>query len=187
MRRILVVYATTDGHTAKVARFLGEAVHTAGSTVHVVEASRSGPCPEDYDGVLVAASVHAGQHQKRVEQWVRANLAALHERPTAFISICLSVLEPFPKGPENAAANISRFLMHTGWKPTVSKSVAGALLYTRYGWLKRWVMKRIVAKTGGPTDTTIDYEYTNWRDLYEFADKFRRLGGPAASHTSHAA
>jgi menaquinone-dependent protoporphyrinogen IX oxidase len=48
-------------------------------------------------------------------------------------------------------------------------------------------MKRIVAKTGGPTDTTIDYEYTNWHELYEFADQFRRLGGPAATHSGHAA
>jgi menaquinone-dependent protoporphyrinogen oxidase len=53
--------------------------------------------------------------------------------------------------------------------------VAGALPYTRYNWLKRWVMKRIVAKAGGDTDTTRDYEYTNWEELRAFSEEFGRL------------
>jgi menaquinone-dependent protoporphyrinogen oxidase len=52
--------------------------------------------------------------------------------------------------------------------------VAGALLYTQYGWLTRWFMKRIVTKAGGDTDTTRDYEYTDWNDLRTFAREFAR-------------
>ena len=33
-------------------------------------------------------------------------------------------------------------------------------------------MKRIVAKAGGGTDTTRDYEYTDWNDLRAFALEF---------------
>ena len=33
-------------------------------------------------------------------------------------------------------------------------------------------MKRIVAKAGGGTDTTRDYEYTDWNDLRVFAHEF---------------
>ena len=53
--------------------------------------------------------------------------------------------------------------------------VAGALPYTKYGWLKRMMMKRIVAKAGGDTDTTRDYEYTDWIDLRNFARDFAEL------------
>ena len=35
-------------------------------------------------------------------------------------------------------------------------------------------MRRIVAKAGGDTDTTRDYEYTDWDDLWAFARAFGR-------------
>lgn len=54
----------------------------------------------------------------------------------------------------------------------MTKAVAGALLYTRYGWLKRWIMRRIVRKAGGDVDTTRDYEYTDWIALRELARRF---------------
>jgi len=36
------------------------------------------------------------------------------------------------------------------------------------------MMKRIVGKAGGGTDTTRDYEYTDWNDLRAFAGEFAR-------------
>jgi menaquinone-dependent protoporphyrinogen oxidase len=44
--------------------------------------------------------------------------------------------------------------------------------YSHYNFLKRWVMKRIVKKAGGDTDSTRDYEYTDWNDLEQFTDRF---------------
>jgi menaquinone-dependent protoporphyrinogen oxidase len=70
---------------------------------------------------------------------------------------------------------MDRFLARYGWRPAITKLVAGALLYTRYGWLKRRMMKRIVAKAGGDTDTTRDFEYTDWNDLRDFAEDFASL------------
>ena len=59
----------------------------------------------------------------------------------------------------------------------VTKQVAGALPYTRYNWFIRLVMKRIAAKAGGDTDTTRDYEYTDWEDLRSFTEQFGVLAG----------
>ena len=67
------------------------------------------------------------------------------------------------------------FFAGTGWQPAITKEVAGALPYTRYNWFIRQVMKRIAAKAGGDTDTTRDYEYTDWPDLRGFAEYFGRL------------
>ena len=40
-------------------------------------------------------------------------------------------------------------------------------------------MKRIARKAGGATDTSRDYEYTDWAALDEFVDRFsRRFGTP---------
>ena len=76
------------------------------------------------------------------------------------------------------------FLAETGWKPSITKVVAGALPYTRYNWFIRRVMKRIAAKAGGDTDSTRDYEYTDWQDLRRFTEEFgvlvaRRVTAPA--------
>jgi menaquinone-dependent protoporphyrinogen oxidase len=74
---------------------------------------------------------------------------------------------------------IDRFLTATGWRPAETKVVAGALLYRQYPWWKRQVMRRISAKAGGDTDTTRDYEYTDWADLSEFAKRFAMPVHPA--------
>ena len=87
----------------------------------------------------------------------------------------LAVLQQEPKVRQELSAIIDRFLRRTGWHPTMTKPVAGALLYTRYNPFMRWFMKRIVQKGGGDTDTTRDYEYTDWNDLRAFADQFGAL------------
>ena len=65
-----------------------------------------------------------------------------------------------------------RFVSAGGRQPGATRPVPGALLYTRYNPVKRWMMKRIVRKAGGDTDTTRDYEYTDWNEVRAFADEF---------------
>ncbi len=175
MTRILVLYGTTDGHTAKIARRLGDMLRTRGVETDVVDVAEARPRPQPYGGVIVAGSVHIGGYQPEVRQWVRTHAPALGGVPTAFISVCLGVLQREPAVQQEVAATIQRFLTSVNWKPTTTKAVAGAVLYTQYGWLKRWVMRRIVRKAGGDTDTSRDYEYTDWADLDRFAESFAAL------------
>ena len=171
MSRILIVYGTTDGHTAKIAAALAETLRSSGTLVHLIDAARGHPHPDDYDGVIVAASVRGGQYQKPVEHWVRSHAAALNAKPTAFVSVCLSVLHQSPSVVAALRAIVDGFLAETGWQPTVTKHVAGALLYTHYSWLIRRVMRRIARDAGGDTDTSRDYDYTDWNDLRAFATR----------------
>lgn len=174
MSRVLILYGTTDGHTAKIAAALARTLTTEGNVVDVRDAGHVEPevTPQAYDGVLVAASIHAQGYQRAIRRWVRQHAAALNGRPTAFLSVCLAVLEQRPEVQVNLRRILERFFAQTGWHPTISQHIAGALLYTRYGWLKRWIMKRIVAKAGGDTDTSRDYEYTDWKALEAFAHSF---------------
>ena len=183
MSRILVLYGTTEGQTAKIATFLGDTLRGDGVSATVVDASTDSPSPDGYDAVIVAASVHAGGYQRTVRRWVHAHAQVLNEKPTAFISVCLAVLQHQPKVEQELTAIIDRFLTSTGWRPVTTKSVAGALTYSRYNWLTRWMMVRIVRKAGGDTDTSGDYEYTDWADLRAFAQEFvRSLPVPASAH-----
>ena len=182
MNRILVLYGTTDGHTAMIAQTIGDTLKAAGFGADVIRAGTVDPRPADYDGIVVAASVQAGGYQKAVGRWVAAHVKEFGSRPTAFVSACLGVLQKDPKVDAELDAIAARFLDAAGWRPTVRKVVAGALLYTQYGFFKRWIMKRIVAKAGGETDTSRDYDYTDWNDVREFARSFgRRVAAAAAA------
>jgi menaquinone-dependent protoporphyrinogen oxidase len=68
---------------------------------------------------------------------------------------------------------LEAFFAETGWHPKRAKPIAGALLYTKYNLLMRFIMKCIAKESGGDTDTSKDFEYTDWaaldRFVYEFA------------------
>ena len=172
MARILIVYGTTEGHTVKVAAAISETLRRNGAEVDVRVADDSAPAPDGYDAVIVAASVHGGRYQKPVRRWARTHADVLSHKPAAFVSVCLGVLQHDAKVQRDLQAIVEQFVASTGWRPSVVKFVAGALPYTKYGWLQRLVMKRIVAKAGGDTDTRRDYEYTDWNDLRHFAADF---------------
>ena len=175
MARILVLYGTTDGHTAKIAATVADALRTSGAAVDLIEAGTKEPEPEAYQGVIVAASVHARGYQRSVRQWVRRHAEALRGKPSAFLSVSLGVLQKDPDVQRDVEAIVSGFLRATRWQPAMVQNVAGAVLYTKYNLLKRWIMKRIVANAGGATDTSRDYEYTNWAELHAFAERFNRI------------
>jgi menaquinone-dependent protoporphyrinogen oxidase len=169
MTRILVAFTTTHGQTAKIAGALADTLRARGAQVDVHQIGRTHCVPDSYQGVIVAAAVRGGRYPKSVRRWVAAHAAALNARTTAFVSVCLGILEHDPEVDRTLKTIIDGFLKETGWQPTVTHQVAGAVPYTRYNWFVRRMMKRIVAKAGGDTDTSRDYEYTDWEDLRRFA------------------
>jgi menaquinone-dependent protoporphyrinogen oxidase len=105
---------------------------------------------------------------------VRAHADVLNQKPSAFVSVSLAVLQPEAKVQQELSAIVDRFLKKTGWRPSTTKHVAGALAYSQYNWLTRRAMVRIARKAGGGTDTNRDYEYTDWADVRAFAGAFAR-------------
>jgi len=179
MPRLLVLFGTTDGQTAKIANALADGLRAEGCAADAVNAAeRPDVRPEEYDGVLVAASLHAGGYQRAVRRWTREHALELAGKPSAFVSVCLGVLEKNPVTDRNLKRIMGEFFDATRWHPAMNRIVAGGLPYTKYNFLKKWVMRRIVATTGsGDLDTTRDYEYTDWEDLKVFARQFAEQCG----------
>jgi menaquinone-dependent protoporphyrinogen oxidase len=48
---------------------------------------------------------------------------------------------------------------------------AGALLYSKYGFVDKFMIRLIMKITGGETDTSKDIEYTDWHKVDDFALK----------------
>lgn len=174
MPRILVIYGTTDGHTAKVAAFVGEHLRALGHEVEVDDSKepRRHPMAPDFDGVIVAASIHARGYQQSVRRWIRDNLEALKGRPNAFLSVCMGIVQGTPRVRADLDAIVARFVEHTGWQPDRVEFVAGAIPYSRYGLFKRVVMMYMSRQAGVKTSPKQDYEYTDWEALKRFAVTF---------------
>jgi menaquinone-dependent protoporphyrinogen oxidase len=75
------------------------------------------------------------------------------------------------KAATDVQQKIDQFPSETGWRPKRVKAVGGALLYSRYNFFIRFIMKRIAKKNSMPTDTSRDYEYTDWNAIARVVDE----------------
>jgi menaquinone-dependent protoporphyrinogen oxidase len=177
-RPLLVLYATREGQTRKIAEYVARVMRSRGDVVDVVDAAAL-PAGFDlgaYAGVVLAASVHVGKHEREAVDFVKTHREALDRLPTAFLSVSLSeatvenATAPSEKRAQ-ASADVKRlvdaFCADTGLHPERVWPVAGALVFSAYGPLKRFVM-RLIARRAGEKDLEHDHEYTDWRGLDRF-------------------
>jgi menaquinone-dependent protoporphyrinogen oxidase len=170
---IPVFYATTDGQTRRIAERLVAIFREKGFVSRAIDVALSDADWIEWVNVraaVVGASLHAHRHQRSAEAFVREHAADLDARPSAFFSVSLAAVSPKPVEREEAAQLASRFPVEAGWHPQKVVCVGGRLAYTEYGFLTRFVMKRIARRRGAPTDTSRDYEFTNWDDVACLAD-----------------
>jgi menaquinone-dependent protoporphyrinogen oxidase len=186
MASILVCYATSEGQTEKIAERIGDRLSERGHEAPVRNLAESHPDPAAFDAVLVGSSIHVGGQQSAVETFVTDNHDVLAARPTGFFQVSLSAASEGPDERAAAAGYVGDFEETTGFHPDRVGLFGGALRYSKYGFLKRLMMKRIAGKTSGDTDTSRDYEYTDFEEVDAFAADFAafvegRLGeGPPA-------
>jgi menaquinone-dependent protoporphyrinogen oxidase len=180
MPRILLLYATTEGQTALIAERIAHTLREKGHNVEMLPADTNQPDlnPAAYDGVMVGASIHYGHHPAYLHKLICRHREVLATRPCAFFSVSLSAGGPRPK-PAAAQRYLDKFMRKTGWHPQVTISFAGALKYSVYGPIKRRVMIVFMTLGGGETDTSRDYEYTDWAAVERFAGAFAQRVKPA--------
>jgi menaquinone-dependent protoporphyrinogen oxidase len=174
-----VFFATREGQTRKIADRIAVDLRTDGVDVelHDVRTLRGAIEWSQYAMACVAASVHGGHHEKEMIDFARRYRRELERLGAVFVSVTLSEagaedLHAAPEERNRSAADarkmIEVFVEETGWRPARTLPVAGALAYSKYNVLIRFVMKQIARKQGAPTDTSRDYEFTNWPALDQF-------------------
>jgi menaquinone-dependent protoporphyrinogen oxidase len=176
-RRVLIVYGTTHGQTAKVARYMADVLTASGCVVTVADADQlpRGLTLRDFDGIVVGSSVTYGRHQRRIRRFVRAHRDTLNGTRSAFFSVSGAAAGDDEAARARAEQYVDEFLRETGWLPWLAEPVAGAMAYTTYSPLLRWLMKHISQQSGGPTDTSRDHEFTDWAQVRRFAEAFAAL------------
>ena len=164
MPSTLILYASVEGHTARIAQRVAELLHGRGHRVDLVPAGREIDLSR-YAGVVVGASVHYGHHPGSLATFLHRNAAALAPCRGAFFSVSLGAKERYA----------TKFLRKAGWRPQLTAVFPGALQYSKYGPIKRRVVQAFAAIGGHDTDTSRDYDYTDWKAVDSFATAFSAM------------
>lgn len=169
---ILVLYGTTEGQTRKIARFIADRLTARGHDASLVEAAEAEAEPPAFGAAVIAASLHTGHYQSAVADFVGQHHVALNIMPTAFVSVSLSAASHDADDLDGLARCLAEFEHRTRWTPREVHHAAGAFRFSQYDFLKRWALKYIAYRKGQPTDTSKDYELTDWDALGAFVDRF---------------
>ena len=170
--KVLIAYATTEGQTMKIAEMIANQVRELGHVVEVMDTNRKRRDfhIDDFNAIIVAASVHQHDHQDAIELFVVACREVLNAKPTMFLSVSLSAA--FDEGRSEAKNYIAKFIEQTGWTPTISLSVAGALRNEGYDYYQQQILEHIVLKNRGVDRPERDHEFTDWKRLAKAVEAF---------------
>jgi menaquinone-dependent protoporphyrinogen oxidase len=180
---VLVVYASTHGHTAKIAARIARTLEGEGAAVAVHEVGDA-PDPHGFDAVAVGASIHAGHHQKELVAWAERHRTALATVPSAFFSVCLTAADDTEESRVATRGYLDDFVERTGWTPGRMTTFAGALQYREYDFATRLLMRLLMRRGGHPTDASRDYDYTDWDAVDAFARELAAHAVPTDRSTA---
>ncbi|MFO0662907.1 MAG: flavodoxin domain-containing protein [Polyangiaceae bacterium] len=171
---LLVLYFSYLGHTRKVAERIGARLGRRGHNVLVLDVQHLSPIARiaGYDAIVMGAAVRSSAHAKEIARFIERHKALLHHVPTLFYSVGLSIASTSTDGPAVAGLAARDLFSKTGFTPTRTELVAGALSYTKYNFVLRFFMKRLATHLGLDTDTSKDWEYTDWDAVDAFTDAF---------------
>jgi menaquinone-dependent protoporphyrinogen oxidase len=170
--RILITYATTEGQTKKIARFVFSKLKALGHTVSMQDASGylNGLRPEEFDANILAGSVHEDRHQDILNLFVAAHRNALEESRTLFLSVSLSAA--FESSAHIAQRYVDEFCQSLDWRPDACLLVPGAIKPSAYGYYEEMIMQHRVLPKRPVERPEEEQEFTDWAKLEEAAADF---------------
>lgn len=181
MARFLLLYATRYGHSASVAKRLQRVLEETGQDAESHDLSS---LPEkfrlaEHEVLILGGAVHMGKYPRVLRRFIHDHRAQIERHPNAFFSICNAIHSQRPQDVALADRYLQTLVRETGWIPQHVAHFAGAIAYTRYNPVIRFVMKQIASKTGASTDTSRDHVYTDWDAVDGFARRLAEEMFPA--------
>lgn len=169
--KLLIAYASSEGQTRKIARFVAERLIDTGHSVELLPVAEAQDIdPAHFDRVILAASVHVGHYQGEMSEFAASQSGALAKRSTLFLSVSLAAAGHDAEDWRGLDGIVKDFAEATGWQPGQVAQIAGAYKPTDYDIFRRFVMRRIVAAKDPDADLDVDHEYTDWAALGRLID-----------------
>ena len=164
----LIIYSSTDGHTKiiceKIINFLDG--RDIVKLVSLDEATKLNLI--EFNKIIIGASIRYGKHSKELYKFIELNKKILEKKESTFFTVNVVARKPEKNTPETNPY-IKKFLKISKWKPKTIGVFAGRIDYPNYNFFDKYMIKFIMFATGGPTDTSQSYEFTDWSKVDDFA------------------
>lgn len=165
----LVLYLSREGQTRKIAEAVVAELAAAGQTATACELTQvSSEALAAASQIVVGASIHYGHLPKALYAFIECHQQRLATTANAFFCVNLTARKPGKDTPAGSVY-VRTFLKRSPWHPQRLAVFAGALVYSRYRWYDRMMIRFIMWLTKGPTDTRVDLELTDWDKVKAFA------------------
>ncbi len=171
MGKVAIVFASVGGQTRKIAFYMEAKLQEYGYSTRLVDLSKPiMPLPSSVDTIIYGSPIYRGQSRRAVRNWVRQNKRYLVSAKSALFTVSLNAADRHERARGEDDRLLREFMDQSGWVPDYAASFAGDLQYLNYSWLIKRVMKGIAARAGGDTDTSKNFEYTNWNQVDSFLE-----------------
>ena len=174
MKKTLIIFSTTDGHT----KFICEKIQRQLKNRDLVELisidQRKNIRIEEYDTIIFGASIRYGKHSLEIHNFIQDNKTILDTIKTAFFSVNV-VARKNEKNIPLTNPYIIKFLKKLDWKPNLTAVFAGKIDYPSYKFIDKQMIRLIMYITKGPTNTSKIYEFTDWTIVENFSQDLDNL------------
>lgn len=180
MQKILILYASKQGQAEKIAHAIAGHIFSLGDQITLINISdvdREKPVLTSFDRLVFGSSIYVGKIDKALAQFINANAGVISPMPRSLFLVLMAAATTDTQRREKSLTEIRRNIskqlkVHF---PEI-EMIAGAIKYSQYNWLVKWMMKRIARKEGGSTDTSRDHEYTDWDQVKAYAQRLASVG-----------
>lgn len=177
--KVLIVFATVEGQTRKIALFAEKELRTAGHDVALFNTSDKAAAVsfEGVDKVILAASVHERRHPATFEVFLAAHRDELKARSTLLLSVSLNA--SFPEGVEEAGEYVTEMEMRTKFTPDTKALIAGAVRTRNYDYFASQVVRHVVLRGRDYNPSDGEHEFTDWTQLKQILSAFTNADAPS--------
>ena len=168
----LIIFSTTDGHTKKICERISKFLNNGKLTkiVSLNEATKLNL--SEFQRIIIGASIRYGKHSRELYKFIKINKRILDQKQSVFFSVNVVARKSEKNTPETNPY-IKKFLKVSKWQPKKFGVFAGKVDYPSYNIFDKYIIKLIMFITGGPTDTSQSYEFTDWSKVEDFAKELK--------------
>ncbi|MDR7235754.1 flavodoxin domain-containing protein [Neobacillus drentensis] len=159
--KCLIVYCSSHGTTEKAVRFLSEGLE---GKVFAVDLKRDKEKFDlaNFDTVIIGGSIHAGNIQRKIKQFIKNNLDTLLEKDVGLFLCCMhdgeSAIEQFNNAfPQELRKNSAAMGLF-----------GGEFLLSEMNFLEKQIVKKV-------SGATIDQSNLDYEAIKEFASKLNHI------------
>ena len=165
MKKIFI-YSSSNGQSLKICEALNKNKESLIIDMDMLKTTKL----DNFDQIVIGASVKYGDHNKKVYEFVKKNRALLEKKKTVFFSVNATARKSEKNTPKTNPY-IIKFLKKTNWTPDHIGVFAGMIDFPNYNFIEKYIIKLIMWITNGPTDTSKTFEFTNWEDVKKFSEE----------------